>query len=74
MQKEREKQTERKRERESIRHTRVIERSRAFTRRERASSVRSPLDSIGQSLPERENARGRYLRIRELFAGKNPAA
>lgn len=32
---------ERERERESIRHTRVIERSRAFTRRERASSVRT---------------------------------
>lgn len=32
---------ERERERESIRHIRVIERSRAFTRRERASSVRT---------------------------------
>lgn len=29
---------------------------------------------MGQSLPERENARERYLRIQELFAGKNPAA
>lgn len=65
---------QRERKKERAYGTLALSNDRAHLRGENANSVRSALDSIGQSLPERENARGRYLRIHELFAGKNPAA